>query len=216
MKPLLYPIYAYLLKLKLILFKRSASQVNFRKNIEDLYNFSEQIGIQLVLPWQFSVAIFGGNTEIQNLVSEKKGILKGLWGAAWDLSYIQLIHQHNGLRKLNDCYPQFMLAIDDNACSKIGDLAKVSAFIDYGDGNGEDLYNYVEINLDFPHLKSNFSFLHEIIWEINHTVSKRSIARLSMSEAEEQKDISNIICKADFFIQNATQEIEFHQKKGFA
>lgn len=215
LKPLLYPIYAYLLKIKLILLERKPSQENLRKNIEDLYNFSEQIGIVLCLPWQVAFAIFGGNSRVQKLIN-KKAVLKGLWGAAWDLSYIQYIHQYNGLRKLNNSNPQFLLVTDDNACSTIGDLARVSSFIDYGDGDGEDLYHNVEVSFDFPHFESNPSFLYEMTSKINLTVSKRSISRASMSEMEEQRDISKIIYKADSFIQNATQEIEFNQKKGFA
>ena len=214
LKTILYPIYAYLLKIKLILLEREPSQANLRKNITDLYDFSQQLGINLTLPLQLAFAVFGGHSKSQKLINKKEEVLKGLWGATWDLYYVQFIHQYNGIRELNNCKPQLILVTDDNACSTIGDLAKVSSFIDYGDGGS--LYHNVEVSSDFPHFESNTSFLHEITMEINHKVIERSSSRSSMSEAEQQNSILEIIRKSDSFIQRATKEIEFNQRKGFA
>ncbi len=89
LKSVLYPFYAYLLMIKMILIKRPSSRTNAKLNIQDLYEFTKEIGVNLILPWQFAIAVFGGYTELNTFIQPKKkqDIFQALWGAAWDLFY---------------------------------------------------------------------------------------------------------------------------------
>ena len=214
LKVILYPFYAYLLMIKLILLEREPSQANLERNVKDLYNFVDRIEIFMTLPWQFSLAIFGGKTELNKFITTKKksDTFKTLWGAAWDLYYIQLTHQYNGTREITeDNFPKFILVTDDVACATIGDYAKViSAFDD-----GNNIYDLVEINLDFPHIEKNLSFLNEMTSELTTTISKRAYANSKMSESDRQKDIEKTVSKAYSLIQELTEKINHYEKKGF-
>lgn len=213
LKTLLYPFYAYLLMIKLILLKRGSSCANAKSNFQYLYEFTNKIGIILPLPWQFALAIFGGSTELNKFISPKKGdVFKALWGAAWDLFYIQLIHEHNGIRiKDNNCFPQYVLVTDDKPCSTIGNFAKVTSAFDYGD----TIYNGVMMNADFPHLSHISGFLSEITLNMAIDMSQRAIARRTMSELDRQNEIEEIINRADSLILELTKQLQFCHKKGF-
>ncbi|PSB32858.1 hypothetical protein [Chlorogloea sp. CCALA 695] len=213
LKVFIYPLYAYLLMIKLILVKREPSRTNVRSNLQDLYEFTNEIGIKLALPWQFALAIFGGNTELNKFIHPKKGdVFKALWGAAWDLFYIQLIHEHNGIReKVKGSFPRFILVTDDKACFTIGDLAKVTAAFDYGD----TIYDGVMMNYDFPHLRADSIFLSEISSRMDLDLHQKANERALMSELERQNDIDKIINRAYAFILEITKKIQLHEKKGF-
>lgn len=213
LKVVLYPFYAYLLKIKLILLKRTPSRANVENNFQDLYEFTNNIGITLSLPWQFALAIFGGNTELNRFMSPKeKDTFQALWGAAWDLFYIQLIHEHNGIReKDNNSFPQYILVTDDKPCSTIGDFAKVTSAFDYGD----TIYNGVMMNADFPHLSHISGFLSEITLKLYLEIHQRAKAWESMSELNRQNKIEEIVNRADLFILDLTKQIQLYQKKGF-
>ena len=190
LKYVLHPLYAYLLMIRLILIKRSPSRVNAERNIQDLFNFTNQIGITLVIPWQFAIAVFGGYTELNKLITPKtkkkvkKDVFKTLWGAAWDLFYIQLIHEHNGIRNKGGFYHQFILVTDDESCSTIGSFLNVNSALDYGD----TIYNGVVMNFDFPHLRHISSYLSDINTQMNIDLSKRAIARSSESDPERKNE----------------------------
>jgi hypothetical protein len=209
----IYIFYAYLLKIKLILVKREASRMNAKFNLQDLYEFTEKIGINIALPWQFSIAIIGGKNELSKFIRQKKGdVFRGLWGAAWDLFYIQLAHEYNGTRERDKgCFPRFILVTDDGACSTIGDFAKVTAAFDFEHA----LYHEVQVNSDFPHLRTHSSFLDEIISKMKHDSAQRVIARESMSELELQNDNEKIINRTHSLILELSEQIQFHGKKGF-
>lgn len=214
LKTMLYPFYAYLLMIKLILLRREPSRANLENYFQDLYDFIDKIGIYLALPWQFALAIFCGKTELNKFITPKKksDIFKALWGAAWDLYYIQLTHQFHGTREIiKDVFPRFILVTDDIACATIGDFAKVSFAFDYGN----NIYDFVEMNVDFPHLKKNSSFLHEINSKLNATISKRAYANSKISELDQQKDIEKTINTAYFLIQELTEKVNHYEKKGF-
>lgn len=213
LKVLIHLFYAYLLQIKLILSQREPSRANVKINLQDLFNFSKEIGINLLLPWQFALAIFGGETELNRFISPKKGdVFKSLWGAAWDLFYLQLIHEHNGIReKGKDYFPRFILVTDDKACSTIGNLIKVSTIFH----DGKTVYNGVMMNFDFPHLISNSDILHEMTTEMNFDALQRSISRSSMSDFDYQNDIDKIIIKSDNLISEITHKIKLCTKKGF-
>ncbi|HHP7229272.1 MAG TPA: hypothetical protein ACFCUY_00245 [Xenococcaceae cyanobacterium] len=53
-KSILHPLYAYLLKIKLILLKRESSAKNAEINLNELHNFTEEMKIYLAIPWQFA------------------------------------------------------------------------------------------------------------------------------------------------------------------
>ena len=217
LKYLLHPLYAYLLMIRLILIKRSPSRVNAERNIQDLFNFTNQIGINLVIPWQFAIAVFGGYTELNKFITPqtnekgvKKDIFKTLWGAAWDLFYIQLIHEHNGIRNNGGLYHQFVLVTDDKSCSTIGSFLKVNSALDYGD----TIYNGVVMNFDFPHLRHISSYCSDINTQMNINFSQRAIARSLASVSElKNEEIEEIVDKADSLITELTKEIQFRQKK---
>jgi hypothetical protein len=213
LKAILYPFYAYLLMIKLILLKREPSRENIEKNIQDLYGFVDQIGFFLALPWQFALAIFGGKTELNKFITPKKSdTFKALWGAAWDLYYIQLTHQFNGTREIiKGILPRFILVTDDVACATIGDFAKVNFALDCG----SIIYDCVEINSDFPHLKKDSSFLHEINLKLNATIVKRAYANSKISELDQQENIENSINTAYSLIQELTKKVNHYEKKGF-
>jgi hypothetical protein len=125
-----------------------------------------------------------------------------LWGAAWDLFYIQLIHEHNGIRKKdNNSFPQYILVTDDKPCSSIGNFAKVTSAFDYGD----TIYNGVMMNADFPHLSHISGLLSEITLNMAIDMSQRAIARKSMSELNRQNEIEEIINRADSLILELTK-----------
>lgn len=214
LKTFLYPFYAYLLRIKLILLTREASFANAKRNFQELYEFTNEIGINLTLPWQFALAIFGGSTELKKFITPKKGdVFKSLWGAAWDLFYIQLIHEHNGIRKKdNNSFPQYILVTDDEPCSTIGDFAKVISAFDYGNTS----YNGVMMNADFPHLSHISDFLSEITLKMFINMNQRCRERELMSELDRQNEIEKIINRANTCILQLTKEIEFCQKKGFS
>ena len=214
LKVFLYPFYAYLLNIKLLLLKRTPSRTNVETNFQDLYEFTNKIGITLSLPWQFALGVFGGSTELNKFISPKKGnVFQALWGAAWDLFYIQLIHEHNGIRrKDNNSFPRYILVTDDKRCSTIGDFAKVTSAFDYGD----TIYNGVMMNADFPHLNHISSFLSEITLKMYYEIHQRAIERKSMSELERQNEIEEIINRADSLIIELTKQLQFCQKKGFS
>lgn len=166
------------------------------------------------MPWQFAIAIFGESTELNKFIKPKKGkdVFQALWGAAWDLSYIQLIHEYNGVREQgNNCYPQYILVTDDKSCSNIGNFAKVTSAFDYGD----IIYNGVMMNSDFPHLNHIYSFLSEIFLELEFDMHKRAVARTLMSEKNMQNDIGKIINRADSLILELAKKIQIREKKGF-
>ena len=213
LKALIYPLHAYLLKIKLILLEREASKNNSKKNIHDLYTFMSDLGIILALPWQFAVALFGGKTELNKFMRPKKGdSVKGIWSATWDLFYIQQIHQYYGIREQGKGYfPRYILVTDDNACSTIADLMKVSSAFDYGN----TIYNAVTISHDFPHWNASSNYLSEISVKLYSEMHKRSVERVSMSESERQVDIKRIIDAAEIFILEATKKIQLFEKKGF-
>lgn len=92
LKSVLYPLYAYLLKIKLILSKKkSSSKKNAETNLNELYNFVKEMNMYLVIPWQFAVAIFGGYNQLNNFIEPDKkknqDMFQAIWGAAWDLFY---------------------------------------------------------------------------------------------------------------------------------
>ena len=149
--------HVYLLKIKLILSKREPSSKNAEANIKELYDFTKEIKIHLAILWQFALAIFGGNNKLNKLISSgKKGnMFKTLWGAAWDLLYIQEIHQYNGVREINNSYPQYILVTDDKSCAAIGSMLAVFGAFDYGNV----IYNQTLINHDFPHWNHKGRFL---------------------------------------------------------
>lgn len=213
LKAFLYPFYAYLLKIKLILIEREPSHINLKANLQDLHDFTDEIGISLALPWQFAVAIFGGHTELNRFIRPKKGdSFKALWGAAWDLFYIQLIHQYSGVREqIEGYFPGYILVTDDKACFTIGDFAKVTFGFDYGD----TIYNGVMMNSNFPHLKKDSNILSEITLKMYLDMSQRSIVRASMSELDRQNNIEQVIDRAHSFILETTQRIQLKEKKGF-
>lgn len=218
LKALLYPHYAYLLMIKLILVKRRTSRANAEINVQDLYEFINEIGIVLALPWQYALAVFGGNTELNTFIKPKRGktTFDALWGAAWDLFYLQLIHEHNGIRnKGNKYYPQFILVTDDKACSTIGDFAKVTSAFDYGD----IIYDGVTMNSEFPHFNHISSFLDEIASDINRDVHQRAHQRSvnweSMSESERENDAKEIMNRVELLVLELTRKLRISKKKGF-
>ena len=209
----LYPLYTYLLKIKLILAKREASSKNAEKNIQELYDFVKEFKIYLAIPWQFAIAIFGGNNKMNKLINSRKkdNIFKALWGAAWDLYYIQLIHEHNGTREINNSFPQYILATDDKPCANVASIIKVIAAIDYG----YVIYNQTLINYDFPHWKNKDEFLFKINQQMYEDVEQRAIKRISMSEADLQNETETIIDTSSQYIAEFTKELEIIQCKGF-
>ena len=214
LKSVLYPLYAYLLKIKLILLKREASSKNAEKSLSELYDFIEEIGIYLAIPWQFAVAVFGGHNKLNKFIKpdkKKKDIFRAIWGAAWDLFYLQTVHEYNGTREIKETYPQYIFATDDECCASIGKTLKVVAAIDYGDV----IYNQTLINHDFPHWKQKDSFLLEMFQEINKGTWKRVIRRNNLSEEDFQLELDTIINKSSQQISELTQEIKAVTKKGF-
>jgi hypothetical protein len=213
LKAFLYPFYAYLLMIKLILIRREPSQANIERNFKDLYDFISRIGIYLALPWQFALAVFGGETKLNKFIRPKKGdVLKSLWAASWDLFYIQQIHQFNGIREINKgVFPRFILVTDDEACATIADFTKIHSAFDYG----STIYNVAAMNANFPHLNGDLSFLHEINSNLNTVVHQRAYTRSLMSELDQQNDIVNTVDKAYSFILELTEQVKNHEKKGF-
>ena len=213
LKTLLYPFYAYMLKIKLILIERTPSQANAEKNFQDLYEFISQADIFLALPWQFALAIFGGETTLNKFIRPRKGdVIRSLWAAAWDLFYISQIHQFNGLRKLNDrIFPRFILATDDELCAKIADFTKVSSAFKYG----EVTYNVPSFNTNFPHIKGESNYLHTILFDLNVKVHQRAYADSRRPQIEFQNDIAKKIDKISCFILEFTEKIKTQERKGF-
>lgn len=216
LKTLLYPFYAYLLRIKLILLKREPSCANAERNFQDLYEFTNEIGINLTLPWQFALGIFGGSTEFNKFITPKKAkkgdIFKSLWGAAWDLFYIALIQEHNGIRKKdNNYFPQYILVTDDKLCSTIGDFAKVISAFDYG----SRIYNGVMMNANFPHLSHISNLLSEMNLKMFIDMNERCRQRELMPELERQNEINEIINRSKLWILELTKEIQSFHNKGF-
>jgi hypothetical protein len=197
LKYIFYPIYAFLLKIRLILTEREPSAKNAKKNIEDLYEFAEDVKFLMPTIWQFAIAIFGGDTRFNRLIKPgEKDVFKALWGATWDIFYLQLPYLFYGIRETNNTYPQCIFATDDEACGMIGSLMKVSTAIDYG----KVIYNQTSLNFNFPHWKQMDNFLFKVSYKINSHANERSIRRKFMSETEYQNDIQMIIDKSEEYI----------------
>lgn len=212
LKHILYPLYAYLLKIKIILIKREASSKNAEKNLNELYDFIEEMKIHLAIPWQFAVAIFGGHNQLNKFINNRnKDIFQAIWGASWDLFYLQTIHEYNGTRRIKETYPQYIFATDDERCAIIGKTFKVLAAINYGNV----IYNQTLISHDFPHWKQKDRFLIEMNQEINQAVIERVVRRNNLSEEDFQLELDNIINKSSQQISELTQEIKAVTKKGF-
>ncbi|WP_144864145.1 hypothetical protein [Hyella patelloides] len=214
LKFVLYPLYAYLLKIKLILLERGdSSKKNAETSLNELYDFIEEMKIYLLIPWQFAVAIFGGHNQLNKFIKPRKGqdIFQAIWGAAWDLFYLQTIHEYNGTRKIKETYPQYIFATDDERCATIGKTLKVIAAIHYGDVT----YNQTLISYDFPHWRQKDSFLLEMSQEINKGILKRIVRRNNLSEKDFQLELNTIINNSSQQISELTQEIKAVAKKGF-
>ncbi|MDJ0635420.1 MAG: hypothetical protein QNJ34_19675 [Xenococcaceae cyanobacterium MO_188.B29] len=212
-KSILYPLYAYLLKIKLILIKREPSSKNAEKNLNELYNFTKEIKIHLVIPWQFAIAIFGGYNQLNKFIkpSKNQDIFQATWGASWDLFYLQWVHQCNGLRKFKNIYPQYIFVTDDKCCAIIGEALKVLAAIDYGNV----IYNQTLISHDFPHWKQKDNFLFEMSQEINKGIFQRIVRRNNLSESAFQHELNAIVDNSSQQISELTQELKAVTKKGF-
>ncbi|PPS43541.1 hypothetical protein [Chroococcidiopsis sp. TS-821] len=131
-----------------------------------------------------------------------------MWGASWDLSYIQLIHQYNGVRQEGNSYPQYILVTDDETCSTIGNSAKGTSGFDYGN----NIYNGVMMDCDFPHTDDVNDYLSEITFQMNIDVLDRARKRASMSNEECQKEIETIISNAESLISNLTNQLQTYSK----
>ena len=213
-KNILYPLYAYLLKIKLILLKRkSISKNNAETNLNELYDFIEDMKIYMLIPWQFAVAIFGGHTQLNKFLKPRKNqtIFQAVWGASWDLFYLQWVHQCNGLREFNGIYPRYIFATDDIRCATIGKTLKEVAAIKYGNV----IYNQTLVSHDFPHWKQKDGFLREMSQEIDKGIFQRMVRRNNLSEKEFQYELNAIIDNSNKQISNLTQEIKTVTKKGF-
>ena len=137
--------------------------------------------------------------------------LIAVWGAAWDLFYLQNAHEWNGTRKIKETYPQYIFATDDKRCATIGQTLEVRAAIKYGDVT----YNQTLISHDFPHWRQKDSFLLEMSQEINKGIWKRVIRRNNLSEEDFQLELDTIINNSSQQISELTQEIKAVTKKGF-
>lgn len=212
MKSVLYPMYAYLLKIKLILSKREPSSDNVTANLTELCEFMDDMQLFSVIIWQFSLAIFGGDNQFNKLIKPKRGdVFKALWGAAWDIYYLQLPHMFYGIREINNLCPQYIFATDDRTCAKLGSLMKVIGGIDCG----RVIYNYELLNFNFPHFKNRDSFLFKISHEIVNKVTERILERKYLSEEESQRKLQITINNSSEYILKFTQELNNVSKKGF-
>lgn len=212
LKTALYPIYAYLLKIKLILVTRTPSAKNAQQNIEDFYQFAEDIKFSIPSVWQIALAIFGGNTQASKLIKpEAKDIFKALWGASWDIFYLQLPHLFYGVRETNNSYPQCIFVTDDQACAMIGSLMKINMAVDFG----KVTYNHTSLNLNFPHLQRFDSFLFEKIHNFNCHTNKRIVKREFANETERISEIKSIIDKSEEYISQFTYQLNKITSKGF-
>ncbi|MDJ0682717.1 MAG: hypothetical protein QNJ18_22995 [Xenococcaceae cyanobacterium MO_167.B52] len=213
LKAQLYPLYAYLLKIKLILLKRKASSKNAEINLNELYSFIEEMQIYLAIPWQFALAIFGGNNQLNKFITpdKKKDLFQAIWGASWDLYYLYLTHEYNGIRSINDTYHQYIFATDDKRCAAIGQALKVIGAIDYGN----IIYNHTLVSYDFPHWKQKEKFLLDMNQEIFKKTTERAIRRNQLSEKDAQLTTENIINNSTYQISKITKELKAITNKGF-
>ena len=166
--------------------------------------------------WQITIAIFGGDNLSIKLIKHKKNnvksdIFKDLWGAAWDVYYLQLPHLFYGFRKIDNNYPQIIFATDDNPCAKIASFMKVIGNIDYGNIDN----NQTLISFDFPYWKHRDSFLLKMSHEIRCEIIKRSIRRNSLSEIDFLNELESIIDNSSKQIDKLTQELKTLLNKGF-
>jgi len=202
----LYPFYAYLLKIQLILFSRTPSCNSTKSNIQDLYNFTNRIGIYLTLPWQLALAIFGGDTKLKKFISLKskeESIESALWRAAWDLSYLQLIQQYNGTRRKGTIFPKYLLVTGDHACATIGELVKNVGVLD----KENFIYNVIMMNANFPHLEHISDFLTDIFSQMEQDIQKRVEARKLTSRSRREDEHQIIISKAKSLILELEEQL---------
>ena len=212
-KAQLYPLYAYLLKIKLILLKRKSSSKNAETSLNELYDFIEDMKICMLIPWQFAVAVFGGHTQLNSFLEPRPNqtIIQAIWGASWDLFYLQWVHECNGLREFNGIYPRYIFATDDIRCATIGETLKVVSAIKYGNV----IYNQTLVSHDFPHWKQKDGFLREMFQEIDKGIFQRMVRRNNLSEEKLQYELNAIVDKSSQQISQLTQEIRTVTKKGF-
>lgn len=198
----------------MILLKRNSSSKNAETNLNELYDFIEDMKIYMLIPWQFAVAIFGGHTQLNSFLEPRRKnqtIFQAVWGASWDLFYLQWVHQCNGLREFNGIYPRYIFATDDRCCAIIGKTVKQVAAIKYGNV----IYNQTLVSHDFPHWKQKDGFLLEMDQKIKKGIFQRMFRRNNLSEEEFQHELNAIVDNSSQQISELTQEIKTVTKKGF-
>jgi hypothetical protein len=226
-KYILYPNYAYLLAIKIIEMRQSINRENFCTNLSDFCELTKRFQFNSVLPFQFAVSLFGGDTKIKKLITTKKkgSILQTLWGAAWDLSYIGYTHSYDGKRQLSYkanedsklFSPQLIFVTDDEACSLIAELSTVDSYI-YTEN---DIHNLSLVNYEqTPYLKDSnkhVSFLKAKMSEINIDSCLR-IGTNTTEKKDVSEEVKSLLERLEAFIPKMEQEIEILEKanqKGF-
>lgn len=216
-KSILYTMYVYLLKIKLIIVEKKPSSNNAKANLTELYDFMNEMQFFSVIMWQIAIGVFGGDNIIASRLikhggkNKKENIFKDLWGAAWDVYYLQLPHWFYGVAQVNNSYPQVIFATDDKACGMIGSIMKVTGCLDYGNFTN----NQTLTNFDFPYWKNQDSFLFKTSWKINNEIIKRSIKRNSLSEVEFENELESIVDNSSRQINKLTQQLKTISNKGF-
>ena len=215
-KAILYPFYMYLLKIKLIVSKNDCDISNAKANLIELYDFMNDIQMFSAIIWQIAMGIIGGDVSANKFIKHgrkgKRDIFKDLWGAAWDVYYLQLSQWFHGLRQINNSYPQTILVTDDYDCAMVGSLTKVIGNIEYGNVALDPTLT----SFNFPYWKQRDIFLHKLSWEINNEITKRAIKRNSLSEVERQNELDLIIYNSSYQISQLTQKLKAFSNKGFS
>jgi len=208
MKTLLYPFYVHLLKIKLVISTKEPNISNAKDNLMEIYDFMNNMQIFLATVWQFALGITGGDASAKKFIKhdreDKSMIFRDLWGAAWDLVYLQFPHLFYGSRSLNKNYPQIIFVTDDNALATIGGLVQTIGNMDYGNFD----YNLTSNSYDFPYWKDRENFLYKLSWQIKDEIIKRSTQRRTLSETEFQNYLDLYIDSCSRQIPLLTQEIK--------
>lgn len=130
---------------------------NAKNNLLELFDFMNDMQLFSAIIWQFALAIIGGDVSANKFIKhrkKKRDVFKDLWGAAWDIYYLQLPQLFYGFYQTNNSFPQIILVTDDFDCARIGSLMKVIGNIDYGN----IAQNQTLANFDFPYWKQRESF----------------------------------------------------------
>lgn len=161
------------------------------KNFIAFFDWCESMNCQIALISQAALALFGGASDANKLLSPRKGKspLDAAWGAAWDIWHCWMVQNYLPTLPVDGLSQHPIFVTDDAAAAYIAKLCVPRALIL---DSGQPFLSASAVDYDFPFYADKRERLNELLKERNSARSRRVLtsmlegAKVDNSQIEEE------------------------------